>query len=60
MDYFFSLSLSFDFPLLNTYHAGDGNIHPTVFYDPESEEEMEKLELFLFLIIKRRKNWEEL
>ncbi|EEK97059.1 glycolate oxidase subunit [Bacillus cereus BDRD-ST26] len=55
IDYFFSLSLSFDFPLLNTYHAGDGNIHPTVFYDPESEEEMEKLELFLFLIIKKAK-----
>jgi glycolate oxidase len=23
-------------PLLNTFHAGDGNIHPTVFYDPSS------------------------
>lgn len=55
IDYFFSLSINFDFPLLNTYHAGDGNIHPTVFYNPDSNEEMEKLEMFLFLIIKKAK-----
>ncbi|MBM7662280.1 glycolate oxidase [Bacillus mesophilus] len=51
IEYFFRLSEVFNFPILNTYHAGDGNIHPTIFYDPTDEEEYEKLKLFLHLII---------
>ena len=26
---------SFELPVLNTFHAGDGNVHPTPFYDPD-------------------------
>jgi len=51
LKYFYDLADHFDFPILNTYHAGDGNIHPTIFYDPTIEDDMEKLKLFLYLII---------
>jgi glycolate oxidase len=51
LEYFFGLAEVFNFPILNTYHAGDGNIHPTIFYDPTDENDFEKLKLFLHLII---------
>ena len=33
-------------PVLNTFHAGDGNVHPTPFYDPASPGHQERLRDF--------------
>lgn len=53
LSYFYGLSDVFNFPITNTYHAGDGNIHPTVYYDPTKNDDMDKLKLFLYLIIRK-------
>ncbi|MFD2307596.1 FAD-binding oxidoreductase [Enterococcus termitis] len=53
LEYLYKVSNMLLMPLMNTYHAGDGNIHPTVFYDSSSIEDREKLELFLFLILSK-------
>jgi len=39
-------------PLMNTFHAGDGNIHPTVFYDPYLQEDLRKIKLFWYALLK--------
>lgn len=35
MDVICRAATRFDLPVLNTFHAGDGNVHPTPFYDPD-------------------------
>ncbi|WP_300531912.1 FAD-binding protein [Maricaulis sp.] len=35
-----------DFIVANTFHAGDGNIHPTPFYDPREPGIQDRLEIF--------------
>jgi glycolate oxidase len=37
---------SFDFVVANTFHAGDGNIHPTPFFDPREPGIHDRLESF--------------
>jgi glycolate oxidase len=34
-------------PLLNTFHAGDGNVHPAPFYDPSDGRYRDRLRAFL-------------
>ncbi|WP_232534293.1 FAD-linked oxidase C-terminal domain-containing protein [Plantactinospora sp. KBS50] len=36
----------FDLPVLNTFHAGDGNVHPTPFYDPNRADHEQRLRDF--------------
>ncbi|WP_437884560.1 FAD-binding protein [Pseudomonas sp. LRF_L74] len=36
----------FNFVVANTFHAGDGNIHPTAFFDPRSHGIEQRLEAF--------------
>ncbi|WP_394620174.1 FAD-linked oxidase C-terminal domain-containing protein [Lentzea sp. JNUCC 0626] len=33
-------------PVLNTFHAGDGNVHPTPFYDPDDSGHQQRLRAF--------------
>lgn len=39
-------------PVLNTFHAGDGNVHPTPFYDPETPGHQERLRDFSAQILR--------
>ncbi len=34
-------------PVINIFHAGDGNIHPSIFYNVESKDEKKKVEDFV-------------
>ncbi len=36
----------FGLPVLNTFHAGDGNVHPTPFYDPARPGHQDQLRAF--------------
>lgn len=36
----------FDLPVLNTFHAGDGNVHPAAFHDPADAGHEERLRAF--------------
>ncbi|MGH3939530.1 MAG: FAD-linked oxidase C-terminal domain-containing protein [Pseudonocardiaceae bacterium] len=36
----------FGLPVLNTFHAGDGNVHPTPFYDPAHSGHQDQLRAF--------------
>lgn len=42
----------FDLPMLNTFHAGDGNVHPTPFYSPRDPRHREVLLEFSERILK--------
>ncbi len=37
------LCISHDLPMLNTFHAGDGNLHPMPFFDPDDVNSTERL-----------------
>lgn len=37
---------AYGFPLLNTFHAGDGNVHPAPFYDPDVPGHQDRLREF--------------
>jgi glycolate oxidase len=39
-------STEYGLPVLNTFHAGDGNVHPTPFYDPADADHRERLLAF--------------
>lgn len=53
LDYIYYLADRLNLFLMNTFHAGDGNIHPTVFYDPENEEDMRALKAFWYAVLKK-------
>lgn len=36
------LSLEYDLAVLNVFHAGDGNLHPLVLYDPRDRDQFER------------------
>ena len=38
------LSEQYELPVANVFHAGDGNLHPLILYDANSEGELEKTE----------------
>ena len=38
------LSAEYGLPVANVFHAGDGNLHPLIFYDANNEGELEKTE----------------
>lgn len=40
-------------PLLNTFHAGDGNVHPTPFYDPDDPSHEWRLRSFSAQVLRR-------
>ncbi|MEU4338102.1 FAD-linked oxidase C-terminal domain-containing protein [Micromonospora lupini] len=40
-------------PLLNTFHAGDGNVHPAPFYDPADPGHQDRLRGFLAHVLAR-------
>lgn len=40
-------------PLLNTFHAGDGNVHPTPFYDPDDPDHAGRLRDFSAQVLRR-------
>jgi glycolate oxidase len=42
----------YDLPVLNTFHAGDGNVHPTPFYDPARRDHQERLREFSTQILR--------
>ncbi|MDE1674750.1 FAD-linked oxidase C-terminal domain-containing protein [Nocardia gipuzkoensis] len=43
----------FGLPVLNTFHAGDGNVHPTPFYDPDEPGVTDRLRGFSEHILRR-------
>lgn len=43
----------YDLPLLNTFHAGDGNVHPTPFYDPRDPSHRRRLLDFSTQVLRR-------
>ena len=53
LDYLYYLADKLELPLINTFHAGDGNIHPTVFFDPISDDDIEKLKAFWYATLKK-------
>jgi glycolate oxidase len=53
LDYLYFLSEKLKMPLMNTFHAGDGNIHPTFFFDPQSPKDLQKLKIFWYAVLKR-------
>lgn len=42
----------FDLPVLNTFHAGDGIVHPTPFYDPDDPDHAARLLEFFTAILR--------
>jgi len=40
------LSIKYDLPVANVFHAGDGNLHPLILYDANKAGELEKTEEF--------------
>jgi len=46
------LSKKYNLPVANAFHAGDGNLHPLIMYDANSEEEIRKAEEFGAEILK--------
>lgn len=36
------LSREYNMPIANVFHAGDGNLHPLVLYDPQNPDEVER------------------
>jgi len=42
-----------ELPLLNTFHAGDGNVHPTPFYDPRDPHHRDRLLAFSTQVLRR-------
>ncbi len=38
------LSDDYDLPIMNVFHAGDGNLHPLILYDANVEGEIERVE----------------
>ncbi len=46
------LSLKHNLPVVNTFHAGDGNIHPCIFYEIGKDKELQKVKSFMNDIIK--------
>jgi len=40
------LSIEYDLPVANVFHAGDGNLHPLILYDANINGELEKTEEF--------------
>lgn len=53
LSYSYILADKLEMPLMNTFHAGDGNIHPTLFYNPYSQDDLKKLKIFWYAILKR-------
>ncbi len=51
--YLYQLAKKLKTPLINTFHAGDGNIHPTLFYNPYSEKDIKKLKIFWYAVLKK-------
>lgn len=39
-------AIEFGLPVLNTFHAGDGNVHPAPFYDPDDADHRARLSGF--------------
>jgi D-lactate dehydrogenase (cytochrome) len=37
-----TLSETYQLPIANVFHAGDGNLHPLVLYDPQNEDEVRR------------------
>jgi glycolate dehydrogenase FAD-linked subunit len=46
MDAIRQAASEFGLPVLNTFHAGDGNVHPTPFYDPDDPDHRARLSGF--------------
>ncbi|MDX9689023.1 MAG: FAD-linked oxidase C-terminal domain-containing protein [Alphaproteobacteria bacterium] len=51
LDHIYSLGDELNVPIMNTFHAGDGNIHPTIFYNPDSVDDLNKLQVFWFKVL---------
>ena len=52
MDAIRAAAAEFDLPVLNTFHAGDGNVHPAPFYRPEEPGHRERLLAFSSAVLK--------
>lgn len=52
MDAIRRAAVRFDLPVLNTFHAGDGNVHPTPFYDPDDPDHTARLLEFSTAILR--------
>src|SRR6185295_10804080 len=46
LDYVYALSKEYGMVVGNVFHAGDGNIHPCIFYDANKPGELERSEEF--------------
>jgi glycolate oxidase len=47
-----ALSAEFGLPVANVFHAGDGNLHPLVCFDPEAPGQVERAEELAGLIVR--------
>ncbi|MHA1268183.1 MAG: FAD-linked oxidase C-terminal domain-containing protein [Candidatus Helarchaeota archaeon] len=52
LEFSYKLANKLKIPLMNTFHAGDGNIHPTIFYDPYSPDDIKKIRIFWYNLLK--------
>ena len=44
LDRIHELSLEFDLPVANVFHAGDGNLHPLIAFDANDEDQLQRAE----------------
>ena len=44
LDHIHELSLEFDLPVANVFHAGDGNLHPLIAYDANDDDQLQRAE----------------
>lgn len=53
LDFLYDMAKHTGLPFMNTYHAGDGNIHPTIYYNSQSPRDVEMLKLLMFIILNK-------
>ncbi|MDZ5601013.1 FAD-linked oxidase C-terminal domain-containing protein [Enterococcus cecorum] len=53
LDFLYELARHTGLPFMNTYHAGDGNIHPTIYYNSQSKKDIKMLKLLMFIILNK-------
>ena len=44
LEHIHELSLEFDLPVANVFHAGDGNLHPLIAYDANDDDQLQRAE----------------
>ncbi len=53
IDYVYKVGKKYSLTIANTFHAGDGNIHPAIMYDGRNPEQVEQMQLAAGEIMKK-------